>query len=98
MSPLWTMLAAPLLVSMLAGAYAETLLAPAAQRPPAADLPRGMRPESAKPFCADRRIQPVIGLTCGATDIVDPPSFRTVARPCILEIDGSGEPEARDDR
>lgn len=97
--PFPTLIAASLAVLALAGpsARSEPARAPAAMvlRPPAVTHPPGTRPGSASHFCADRCAQPVVGLTCGLTHIVDPPSFRAGVRPCVLEIDASGEPGAR---
>ncbi|QCI68256.1 hypothetical protein [Phreatobacter stygius] len=53
---------------------------------------RPVWPRSADRFCADRCAAPVVGLTCGLTHIVDPPSFRAVAIPCVMDIQAIGEP------
>lgn len=97
--PFPTMIAASLAVLTLASLRAEGEPARdpfAMSQPPAGPTqPQGTRPGPAGALCADRCAEPVVGLTCALTHIVDPPSFRAAAKPCVLEIEARGETGAR---
>ncbi|MFX5562562.1 hypothetical protein ABTD73_19105, partial [Acinetobacter baumannii] len=88
-------MAAPLVFFSLAAAHAEAdpASAPSAMpRPPhVAGRLRGKAPTPVDHLCADRCARPVVGLTCGLTHIVDPPSFRAAVKTCVLDIDAASD-------